>query len=158
MTEITHEAVSIDPVQFAKLTAEIVAAYVANHEMGRTALSDLIGSVHRALQDIANPAPPAVEDPLPAVSIKKSIKPDYLVCLEDGKQFKSLKRHLRSSYGLSPQQYRDKWGLPADYPMVAPNYAAARSALAKQLGLGQMRKKPLPPPAAKARARSRKSA
>ena len=158
MTEVTHEAGSIDPAQSAKLTAEIVAAYVAKHELSRDALSDLIGSVHRALQEIANPAAPPVEEPSPAVSIKKSIKPDYIVCLEDGKQFKSLKRHLRSSYGLSPQQYRDKWGLPSDYPMVAPNYAAARSALAKKSGLGQNRKTPLPPPAAKPRGRRRKSA
>jgi predicted transcriptional regulator len=158
MTELPQAAIAIDPVQSARLTAEIVAAYVANHELSRTALTDLIGSVHRALQDIANPAPPPVEEPSPAVSIKKSIKPDYIVCLEDGKQFKSLKRHLRSSYGLSPQQYREKWGLPGDYPMVAPNYAAARAALAKKIGLGHMRNKPLPPPTAKPRARRRKSA
>jgi predicted transcriptional regulator len=158
MTDFSHEVGSIDPVQSAKLTTEIVAAYVANHEISRTALSDLIGTVHRALQDIANPPPPPVEQPSPAVAIKKSIKPDYIVCLEDGKQFKSLKRHLRSSYGLSPQQYREKWGLPFDYPMVAPNYAATRAALAKKIGLGQMRNKPLPPPIAKPRARRRKSA
>jgi predicted transcriptional regulator len=158
MTEVTHEAGSIDPAQSAKLTAEIVAAYVAKHELSHTDLSHLIGTVHRALQEIASPAPPPAEQPSPAVSIKKSIKPDYLVCLEDGKQFKSLRRHLRSSYGLTPQQYREKWGLPSDYPMVAPNYAAARSALAKKIGLGQMRNKPLPPPTAKPRARRRKSA
>ena len=82
-----------------------------------------------------------VNEPKPPVSVKKSITPDYLICLEDGKKFKSLKRHLRSRYNMSPEQYREKWGLPSDYPMVAPNYAAARSQLAKQMGLGQQRRR-----------------
>ena len=121
------------------LTAEIVAAYVGKNTVAQTELPKLIGEVHRALSGaISQPsAREVLGDAKPAVTVKKSLTPDYLICLEDGKKFKSLKRHLRSHYNLSPEQYREKWGLPADYPMVAPNYARARSSLAKRMGLGQ---------------------
>jgi predicted transcriptional regulator len=121
------------------LTAEIVAAYVGKNAVAQAELPKLIAEVHRALTATSHqgPAPEEVTETKPAVSIKKSLHADYLVCLEDGKKFKSLKRHLRSHYNLSPEQYREKWGLPADYPMVAPNYARARSSLAKSMGLGQ---------------------
>ena len=121
------------------LTAEIVAAYVGKNMVAQTELPKLIGEVHRALSGAVS-QPAAREEHVdikPAVTIKKSLTADYLICLEDGKKFKSLKRHLRSHYNLSPEQYREKWGLPADYPMVAPNYAQARSSLAKRMGLGQ---------------------
>ena len=121
------------------LTAEIVAAYVGKNTVAQTELPKLIGDVHRALFGaVSQPAAREEQaDIKPAVTVKKSLTPDYLICLEDGKKFKSLKRHLRSHYNLSPEQYREKWGLPADYPMVAPNYAQARSSLAKRMGLGQ---------------------
>ena len=122
---------------------EIVVAYVANNSTPIGSLPGLIQSVHAALaQLVSEPvnSAPLVEKQEPAVSIRKSITPDYLVCLDDGKKFKSLKRHLRTHYDLSPEEYREKWGLPHDYPMVAPNYAAARSDLAKRMGLGQRRK------------------
>lgn len=121
------------------LTADIVAAYVGKNTVSQADLPKLIAEVHRALAGTAG-NPPAREehgDIKPAVTVKKSVTADYLVCLEDGKKFKSLKRHLRSHYNLSPEQYREKWGLPSDYPMVAPNYAQARSSLAKRMGLGQ---------------------
>jgi predicted transcriptional regulator len=102
----------------------------------------LIGDVHGALLRVSTGVQEApVEAPKPAVSVKKSVTPDHIVCLEDGKKFKSLKRHLRTQYNMSPEEYREKWGLPSDYPMVAPNYAAARSNLAKQMGLGQQRRR-----------------
>jgi predicted transcriptional regulator len=116
-----------------------VAAYVNKNTVTQAELPKLIGEVHRALSG-AESHPLAREELTevkPAVTIKKSLTADYLICLEDGKKFKSLKRHLRSHYNLSPEQYREKWGLPADYPMVAPNYAQARSSLAKRMGLGQ---------------------
>jgi predicted transcriptional regulator len=121
------------------LTAEIVAAYVSKNPVNQAELPKLIGEVHRALSGAVNHPFVREEQPeiKPAVTVKKSLQPDFLVCLEDGKKFKSLKRHLRSHYNLSPEQYREKWGLPADYPMVAPNYAQARSSLAKRMGLGQ---------------------
>jgi predicted transcriptional regulator len=121
------------------LTAEIVAAYVGKNAVTQGELPKLINDVHRALLGATNGAPSRedVAEVKPAVTVKKSLTSDYLICLEDGKKFKSLKRHLRSHYNLSPEQYREKWGLPADYPMVAPNYAQARSSLAKRMGLGQ---------------------
>lgn len=129
---------------FIELTASIVSAYVGNNPVPAAELPALISQVHGALARVSgNGAAPAVADQTPAkpaVSVKKSMTPEYLVCLEDGKRFKSLKRHLRTQYGMTPEQYREKWGLPADYPMVAPNYAVARSRLAKQMGLGQQRK------------------
>lgn len=131
------------PVDYVDLTADIVAAYVSNNPVPAAELASLIGSIHGALIQIgtgqAVAQPQAQEPQQPAVPIKKSIQPDYLVCLEDGRTFKSLKRHLRAKYNLSPEQYRAKWGLPPDYPMVAPNYAKARSDLAKAIGLGQPR-------------------
>ena len=124
------------------LTADIVAAYVSNNTVPVGELSGLISQVHTALAQVAGGRGEAGgETTKPAVSIKKSITSDHLVCLEDGKKFKSLKRHLRSQYNMSPEQYREKWGLPSDYPMVAPNYAQARSRLAKAMGLGQRRKR-----------------
>ena len=128
--------------QFIELATDIVSAYVSNNSVGAGDLPSLIKEVYGALSRVQNgEATAPAEAAKPAVPVKKSITPDYIVCLEDGKQFKSLKRHLRTQYGLSPEQYREKWSLPADYPMVAPNYAAARSKLAKQMGLGQQRKK-----------------
>ncbi|KIZ41846.1 MULTISPECIES: MucR family transcriptional regulator [Rhodopseudomonas] len=127
---------------FIELTANIVSAYVSNNPVPASDISGLIGQVHAALLRVSNgSAEPAVEPVKPAVPLKKSMTPEYLICLEDGKRFKSLKRHLRTQYKMTPEQYREKWGLPADYPMVAPNYAAARSNLAKKMGLGQQRRR-----------------
>ena len=124
--------------ELLELTASIVAAYVAQNSVPRSDLAGLIASTYAALSDLGNaPSAPASEPLVPAVPIKKSVTPDAIICLEDGKSFKSLKRHLSSKYGLTPEQYRTKWGLPADYPMVAPSYAEARSALAKSMGLGR---------------------
>jgi predicted transcriptional regulator len=123
-----------------ELTAEIVSAYVGSNTIASSDLSELIREVHTALHRTATGTVEPLAEPLrPAVTVRKSVTADYIVCLEDGQKFKSLKRHLRSHYDLTPEQYRDKWGLPADYPMVAPNYAKARSTLAKQMGLGQKR-------------------
>lgn len=134
------------------LTADVVSAYVSNNPVPVAELPSLISNVHSALQQqTAAPAQEASESQKPAVPIKKSVTPDYVVCLEDGKQFKSLKRHLSTHHGLTPDEYRAKWGLPADYPLVAPNYAAARSALAKSMGLGRKPKPVEEPPAAPAR-------
>ena len=124
------------------LTAEIASAYVSNNPVPPGELTHLIERIHTALAQVVDGRieVPVPAGPLqPAVPIKKSITPDYLVCLEDGRTFKSLKRHLRAKYNLSPEQYRTKWGLASDYPMVAPNYAKARSDLAKAIGLGQPR-------------------
>ena len=127
---------------YVELTADIVSAYVSNNTIAVQDLPGLIHEVHNALLRMTSgPAELSSESLKPAISVKKSVTPDYIVCLEDGKKFKSLKRHLRTQYGMSPEDYREKWGLPADYPMVAPNYANARSALAKQMGLGQQRRK-----------------
>ncbi len=127
---------------FIKLTAEIVSAYVSNNSVPSVDLPALIGQVHSALSRVSNgQVENSLEPPKPAISVKKSITPDHIVCLEDGKKFKSLKRHLRTQYSMTPEQYREKWALPPDYPMVAPNYAAARSHLAKQMGLGQQRRR-----------------
>ena len=123
-----------------ELAAHIVSAYVSNNTVPATDLPALIGEVHATLERIARGEDEQVAEQVkPAVAVKRSISPDYLICLEDGKKFKSLKRHLRTQYNLTPEQYREKWGLPPDYPMVAPNYALARSALARQMGLGQRR-------------------
>lgn len=121
---------------FVAYATEIVAAYVRNNPVPPAELPELIRNVHRSLLDLGDPAAEP-ERPKPAVSIKKSVNNDYLICLEDGLKFKSLKRHLRSKYDLSPDEYREKWGLPADYPMVAPGYSAQRSKLAKKMGLGR---------------------
>jgi len=127
---------------FIELTATIVSAYVSNNSVPASDLPALIDQVYAALTRVlAGRGNMPAEPPKPAVSVKKSVMPEYIVCLEDGKKFKSLKRHLRAQYNMTPEQYREKWGLTADYPMVAPNYAAARSRLAKQMGLGQQRRR-----------------
>lgn len=118
-----------------ELTAEIVSAYVANNPLPMVELPRLIHDTHGALSGAGRE--PEVEKPIPAVPVKKSITDDFIICLEDGKKFKSLKRHLRTHYDLTPEQYRERWGLPGDYPMVAPAYTKQRSELAKQMGLGQ---------------------
>ncbi len=120
------------------LTADIVSAYVTNNAIGSDKLPDLIGSVYGALSKASLQAvEPEKVELKPAVAIKKSVTAEYIICLEDGKKFRSLKRHLKTHYDLSPEEYREKWGLPHDYPMVAPSYAAARSNLAKNMGLGR---------------------
>ena len=121
-----------------KMVSQIVSAYVSNNGLPKDQLPELIASVHRTLTNIDSKASETLK---PAVPAKKSIKPDYIVCLEDGKKLKMLKRHLKTSFDLSPTEYRKKWGLPDDYPMVAPNYAAQRSELAKKIGLGLSRRK-----------------
>ncbi len=144
--------------QSIELAAEIVAAFVANNSLPIAELPALIQSTHAALERLASGpvnTAPQVEKKEPAVSIRKSITPDFLVCLDDGKKFKSLRRHL-ATLGMTPDQYRAKWGLPSDYPMVTPNYAAARSQLAKQSGLGQLRKNAAPAKKASAAAPSKR--
>jgi len=137
---VSQRAISEDNGMLMELTSEVVSAYVSNNPLAASDLTGLIKEVYRALESTAGPAPvPESEKPKPAVSIRKSLGHDYLICLEDGKKFKSLKRHLKTHYDLSPEAYRDKWGLPSDYPMVAPAYAEKRSQLAKQMGLGQKR-------------------
>lgn len=125
-----------------ELTTKIISAYVSNNTVVASDLPAIIGDVHEALSKASQRVGSAEREELrPAIALKKSVTPDYIVCLEDGKKFKSLKRHLRTHYNLSPEEYREKWNLPHDYPMVAPNYAAARSQLAKQMGLGTRREK-----------------
>jgi MucR family transcriptional regulator, transcriptional regulator of exopolysaccharide biosynthesis len=127
---------------YIELTADIVSAYVSNNSVSAGDISALISQVHSALLRVSNGQGEVVSETLkPAVAVKKSITPEYLICLEDGKKFKSLKRHLRTQYNMTPEHYREKWGLAPDYPMVAPNYAEARSQLAKQMGLGQQRRR-----------------
>jgi len=136
MTDIEHSA------DYVELTVDIVSAYVSNNPVPPGELAQLITRIHGALTQIASGQveSKASAAPLqPAISVKKSVTADHIVCLEDGRTFKSLKRHLRAKYDMSPEQYRAKWGLPPDYPMVAPNYAKARSDLAKAIGLGQTR-------------------
>ena len=131
-----------DKPELVEKTTRIVEAFVSHNQVEIKDLPALIGDVHAALDRIAQDSP-AQERPAqkPAVAINKSIMPDYIICLEDGKEFKSLKRHLRTHYSLSPEEYREKWNLPHDYPMVAPNYARARSELAKKMGLGTRRER-----------------
>ena len=127
---------------YIELTAQIVSAYVGNNSVPSAEIANLIGQVHAALKRVSGGQLAVVGEPAkPAVPVKRSINSDFIVCLEDGKKFKSLRRHLRTQYNMTPEQYREKWGLPPDYPMVAPNYAAARSQLAKQMGLGQQRRR-----------------
>ena len=118
------------------LTTEIVAAHVSNNTVPVADLPHLINQVYQSLSNIGAGTVPVAERPQPAVSVKKSITPDYIVCLEDGKKLKMLKRHLKTAYNMTPEQYRDRWNLAPDYPMVAPNYARQRSRLAKEIGLG----------------------
>lgn len=141
-----------DNTQLLDMTVDIVSAYVGNNNVQATDVPGLISSIHAALTQISTgvaEVEPEIKEP--AVPVRKSITPDFLICLEDGRKFKSLKRHLRTKYNMSPEEYRAKWGLAKDYPMVAPNYAKARSELAKQMGLGQGGRKPAR--AAPARAR-----
>ena len=124
--------------ELVELTAKIVSAYVSNNSVGAGDLPHLISETHAALSRASGGVESVErEEQKPKVPVKKSVMPDYLICLEDGKKFKSLKRHLRTHYNLSPEEYREKWGLPTDYPMVAPNYSATRSRLAKDNGLGR---------------------
>ena len=157
MTKDTGPADGIEPL--LEETTSIVAAYLGNNHVPISEIATLIGTIHEVLATLGQPAEPEVAVKLtPAVPIRKSVTPDYLVCLEDGKKLKMLKRHLRSTYGMTPDEYRAKWKLPADYPMVAPNYAARRSQFAKEIGLGRTRRaepEPEPAPApAKPRRRS----
>lgn len=138
MTEVTKDNGSDFLIE---LTAEIVAAYVSNNSVAANDLPNVISQVHAALGGATAPVEEVVEKPKPAVPVRRSIQNDYLICLEDGQKFKSLKRHLMTHYGLTPEQYREKWDLAPDYPMVAPSYAEARSRLAKEMGLGQKRKR-----------------
>lgn len=125
------------PPDLIGLTAQIVAAHVSHNAMPAAELPALIQTVFRTLASLGEaPAPATAERPQPAVPVKKSVFPEYLICLEDGKKLKMLKRHLQTAYNMTPEQYRERWGLPADYPMVAPNYARHRSSLAKKIGLG----------------------
>jgi predicted transcriptional regulator len=126
---------------FITLTADIVAAHVSNNSVAVNDLPTLISNVHTALSGLGTPSAPAAVKQDPAVSIRSSIKPDYIVCLEDGKKLKMLKRHLMTHYGMTPDDYRAKWGLSSDYPMVAPNYAEQRRTLAKAIGLGTKSKR-----------------
>lgn len=127
-----------DKAELIDMTAEIVSAYVGNNSVATTEVASLIERVYSALEVASNGEEKEREtESIPAVSIEDSITDDFIICLEDGQTFKSLKRHLRTHFDLSPEEYRRKWGLPADYPMVAPNYAKARSRLAKKMGLGQ---------------------
>ena len=136
-----NASTSAPQANYVDLAAEIVAAYVVKNAVQRADLPSLIATVHSALSQAARGATEQPQEALrPAVPIKKSITPDFLISLEDGKRYKSLKRHLRTSYNMTPDQYRAKWGLPLEYPMVAPNYAKARSQLAKAIGLGQKRR------------------
>lgn len=132
-----------DKTELLEMTADIVSAYVGNNSVAANDLPALIANIHAALSTVSTGVVEVEPEPKePAVPVRKSISPDFLICLEDGRKFKSLKRHLRTKYDMSPEEYRAKWNLPKDYPMVAPNYAKARSDLAKQMGLGQGGRKP----------------
>lgn len=134
---------SLDDKEFLGHVAGIIAAYLGNNSISSAQLPELIATVHGALKGLgASDSNPDTDKLKPAIPIRKSVTPDYVFCLEDGLRFKSLKRHLRTKFNLTPEEYRAKWGLPSDYPMVAPNYAATRSNLAKQMGFGQPRRKP----------------
>ena len=136
------------------LTADIVSAHVSNNTVPAGDISALISAVHGAFAALGEDTKPVQEELKPAVSVRSSVKPDYIVCLEDGRKFKMLKRHLHTNYNMSPEDYRAKWGLPRDYPMVAPNYAAQRQDLAKKIGLGRRPVEPQPPqPKASSKAR-----
>jgi len=137
MNDNTGPVVGLE-AELIELSTEIVSAYVSHNAVSPGDLPKLIAEVHAALRALqSNETPAPVEELKPAVPVRKSVAPDYIICLEDGKKFKSLKRHLRTHYNLSPEEYREKWGLPADYPMVAPSYSATRSKLAKDNGLGR---------------------
>lgn len=133
MTDDSNDA----RIDLLELTAHIVSAYVEKNRLPVSGLADLIASVATSIEGLGKPTVPVAAPLVPAVNPKKSVTPDFIICLEDGKKFKSLKRHLGVHFNLTPDAYRAKWGLPADYPMVAPNYAASRSLLAKSIGLGR---------------------
>jgi predicted transcriptional regulator len=128
--------------EILELTTEIVAAHIGNNPIAASELPNLIQSVYRTLVSVGT-SPVTVDRPKPAVPVKRSVFPDYIVCLEDGKKLKMLKRHLKTAYDMTPEEYRERWGLAADYPMVAPNYAQHRSNLAKEIGLGTTRRSPV---------------
>ncbi|WP_119458312.1 MucR family transcriptional regulator [Rhodospirillaceae bacterium SYSU D60014] len=133
-----EETNKVSAEELLRMTTEVAAAYVSNNTLAAAQLGEVIRAIHGSLTDLnGNGAVAQAEPPAPAVPIKKSIMPDYIICLEDGKKLKMLKRHLRSTYNMTPEEYRTRWNLPADYPMVAPNYAAQRSAFAKKIGLGR---------------------
>ena len=134
----------VKPSELLPLMTNIVAAHLTNNTVAVADLRQLIHDVYGALATVGGAVPQARERPAPAVPIKKSIMPDYIVCLEDGKKLKMLKRHLRTAYNMSPDEYRERWSLPVDYPMVAPNYAKQRSKLAKEIGLGTRRRRRRP--------------
>ena len=148
---MTSERTELDAAETLHLATEIVAAFVSNNAVAADKLPALLQDVHDAVRALAKGGTASAGSQEPAINVKKSITPDYIICLEDGKKLKMLKRYLRTHYNLSPEDYRRKWGLPADYPLVAPNYAAARSALAKSMGLGRKPKPVEEPPAAPAR-------
>ncbi|MER2509239.1 MAG: MucR family transcriptional regulator [Amaricoccus sp.] len=147
---------SIDRNELLALTAEIVSAYVGNNALDTSTVPGMIGAVFAKLTELSTDEKPLPETLTPAVPIKRSVTDDYIVCLEDGKKLKMLKRHLMTAYGMTPEEYRARWGLKPDYPMVAPTYAAKRQELAKKIGLG--RKPRAPEPAAAPKGRSRKKA
>lgn len=137
----------LDDKEILECMTDVISAYVSNNSISSAQIPELIAKVHRALKGLGAPASDTDTEKLnPAIAVRKSVTPDYIFCLEDGLRFKSLKRHLRTKFNLTPEEYRAKWGLPSDYPMVAPNYAAKRSILAKQIGFGQPSKKPSEPP------------
>jgi len=137
MTEETREE-NLDSSELLRMTTDVVSAYLGNNTVAASQISEVISTVHEALSRLnTEQNEPEAEPAKPAVPIRRSITPEYIVCLEDGKRLKMLKRHLRTTYNMTPEEYRAKWGLPADYPMVAPNYAAQRSEFAKKIGLGR---------------------
>ncbi len=123
--------------ELLRMTADVVAAYVRNNSLATNDLPGVINAVHASFLNLNRHEEGAAQPPKPAVPVRRSVTPDYIICLEDGKKLKMLKRHLKTAYNMTPEEYREKWGLPADYPMVAPNYAKQRSAFAKQIGLGR---------------------
>lgn len=134
----TENTEQVPAEEILRMTAEVVSAYLSNNLLPASQISEVIQTVHTSLNSLgAGRADSAVEPPKPAVPVKKSVTADYIICLEDGKKLKMLKRHLRSTYNMTPDEYRTKWGLPSDYPMVAPNYAQQRSEFAKKIGLGR---------------------
>jgi predicted transcriptional regulator len=153
---VTIKETELNETWLVELTTDLVSAYVSNNPVPIGELSGLIGKVHAVLKDTIGGVVPRQQpkELSPSVPIKKSVTPDYIICLDDGRSFKSLKRHLSSKFGLTPDEYRAKWGLPSDYPMVAANYAATRSALAKSMGLGRKAEAQQPIPVKRGRKKS----
>jgi predicted transcriptional regulator len=159
MSEVGSVSSQATADETRRLTVQIVSAHVAHNNVAPADLPALIAQVYGALSGLGKASEPAAPArPEPAVAIRKSVQPDFIICLEDGKKLKMLKRHLASAYGMTPDQYRERWGLAADYPMVAPAYAQQRSSLAKAIGLGTRRSAPLPAPAPAKTPRARKPA